>query len=298
MYDIFNDSIDTSGNNTTLERISKILELNQCNIIKNNIIGIHAFKFGGKVINKNYDYILIIGGTDINIDINDDLKKEIIINAIIQSRYTVCFSKYLEEEIIKLNVVDSNKIKVIPQSVSYVQPDSFCLKSFVNKTFSINNYNKIYLVVGNIRKVKGPNFLDEIARTLYNQGVIILFIGKVIDKDVEIKLPFLRTERLKSKEIYACYEQADGLINISESEGMSSAILEAMIYKCPVYARNNKGNLSIIDDKKNGYIFKTSNDFLEIINFDTKLIVENAYNYVLKYHNSKLEKEGYSKLIY
>lgn len=131
MYDVFNDSINTSGNNTTLMRISKILDLNQCDIIKNNIIGIHAFKFGSKIINKNYDFILIIGGTDINIDINDSSKKKIIKNAIIQSRYTVCFSKYLKEEVIKLNVEDNNKIKIIPQSVSYVKPDSFCLNGII-----------------------------------------------------------------------------------------------------------------------------------------------------------------------
>ena len=297
MYNIFNDSINTSGNYTTLGRISKLLDLKQCNKIKNNIIGIHAFKFGSKVINNNYNYILIIGGTDINVDAKDSLRKNIINIAIIQSKYTVCFSEYIKEEIIKITLVDSNKLKIIPQSVSYVKPDSFCLKSFIYKKYSINNYNKIYLVVGNIRKVKGPNFLDDIAKILYNQGIIILFIGRVIEKDVEIKLPFLRTESLKSKEIFACYEQADGLINISESEGMASAILEAMIYKCPVYVRENKGNLSIVTDKENGYVFKTSYEFLELINLDTKLIIKNAYDYVLKNHNSISEKQEYLKLI-
>ena len=297
MYNIFNDSINTSGNYTTLGRISKLLDLKQCNKIKNNIIGIHAFKFGSKVINNNYNYILIIGGTDINVDAKDSLRKNIINIAIIQSKYTVCFSEYIKEEIIKITLVDSNKLKIIPQSVSYVKPDSFFLKSFIYKKYSINNYNKIYLVVGNIRKVKGPNFLDDIAKILYNQGIIILFIGRVIEKDFEIKLPFLRTESLKSKEIFACYEQADGLINISESEGMASAILEAMIYKCPVYVRENKGNLSIVTDKENGYVFKTSYEFLELINLDTKLIIKNAYDYVLKNHNSISEKQEYLKLI-
>lgn len=297
MYKIYNDCIDSSGNNTTLSRISKLLNIKMSDQIQNNIIGIHAFKFGRKVINKSYNFILLIGGTDINIDVNNNLKKKIIKNAIIQSRYTVCFSKYLKEEVIKLNIEDNNKIKIIPQSVSYIKPDCFCLKSFIDKTYSIKNYNKIYLIIGNIRKVKGPNFLDKIATKLYNQGIIILFIGAIIEEDIEIKLPFLRTDSLKPKEIFACYEQADGLVNISESEGMASAILEAMIYKCPVYVRNNKGNLSLVKNKHNGFIFNTPEEFMKVINLDNVKIIDNAYSYVLKNHNSDKEKQEYMKLI-
>ena len=48
MYYIYNQSIKYSGNNTTLTRLSKILNLPTTNIIKDKIIGIHAYKFGKK----------------------------------------------------------------------------------------------------------------------------------------------------------------------------------------------------------------------------------------------------------
>ena len=78
---------------------------------------------------------------------------------------------------------------------------------------------------------------------------------------------------------------------------MASAILEAMIYKCPVYVRHNKGNLSIIEDNQNGFVFKTPKDFLEKIKLDNVKIIENAYRYVLEYHHPKEEKEKYLELI-
>ena len=76
MFKIYNESINTSGNYTTLNRLSKILKLPITNKIEDNIIGIHAYKFGKKVINKSINFILIIGGTDINIDINKTEKKK------------------------------------------------------------------------------------------------------------------------------------------------------------------------------------------------------------------------------
>lgn len=297
MYKIYNNSINTSGNNTTLQRISKLLNLNICNQIQNNIIGIHAFKFGSLICDTNINYILIIGGTDINIDILDNKKKDLIINTIKNAKFVVCFSEYIKKEVIKNVSVNNNQIKIIPQSISFEQPNNFNLKSFIKKTFEINKFKKIFLVVGNIRKVKDPNFLDSISKSLFNSGIIILFIGRNLEKNVCIKKPFLHTDNLSQKDIYSSYQQADGLINTSESEGMASAILEAMIYKCPVYARNNNGNLSIIRNRFNGFIFNTPEEFIRIIKLENKIVINNAYNYVLENHNSENEKKEYMKLI-
>ena len=297
MFKIFNNSIEKSGNNTTLTRLSNLLDLEESSEIQNKMIGIHAYKFGKMISNRDLIYILIIGGTDINIDVYDTKKRSIIIDTILKSKYVVCFSNYIKQEIENLVSIDKQKIRVIAQSITFIKPENFNLKSYIKRKYSINNINKIYLVVGNIRKVKGCNFLDEIANILFEKDIFILFIGKVIEKETKVKAPYLFSDDLTQKQIFACYEQADGLINISESEGMASAILEAMIYKCPVYVRHNKGNLSIIEDNQNGFVFKTPKDFLEKIKLDNVKIIENAYRYVLEYHNPKEEKEKYLELI-
>ena len=89
----------------------------------------------------------------------------------------------------------------------------------------------------------------------------------------------------------------DGLINTSISEGMSISILEAMINKCPVYARNNKSNLDLITHNENGFVFRNNHEFKILANKNTDNIVENAYNYVLKNHNEENEEKLYQKLL-
>ena len=102
MYSIYNNSKKFSGNNTTLARLSSILELPIVNQIKNKIIGIHAFKFGKLVYDKNIDYILIIGGTDIYQDINDPTKKQIILKSLNNSKFIIAFNNFILIRLIEL----------------------------------------------------------------------------------------------------------------------------------------------------------------------------------------------------
>ena len=78
---------------------------------------------------------------------------------------------------------------------------------------------------------------------------------------------------------------------------MSISILEAMINKCPIYARNNKSNLDLITHNENGFVFKNNLEFKILINKNTDNIVEYSYNYVLKNHNEENEKKLYKKLL-
>ena len=99
MFKIYNNSLDFSGNKSTLDRLSKILKIESTNNIQDNVIGIHAYKFGKEIINKNKNFILIIGGTDINIDINDQNKKKIVTKCIEEAKYVVTFNKNLKKSI-------------------------------------------------------------------------------------------------------------------------------------------------------------------------------------------------------
>ena len=295
MYKIYNNSKCNSGNNTTLTRISKLLNLELTNKICNKIIGIHAFKFGSKVINKNIDFILIIGGTDINIDIHDEKKLKVIYQALDESKFIVCFSDYIKKKINYILPNSSNKIIEIAQSVIYENPSNYNLINdlpFVNK-----DYLKYFIVVGNIRNVKDPFYLESVKNILIKKNIIIIYIGDILEDTINFNYPFIHIGSLKPEDIYSCYKYANGLLNLSISEGMSGSILEAMLYKCPVYARANEGNLSIITHNYNGFIFNSPNEFIDCLSINTHNIMENAYNYVIDVHNPKIEKEKYNKLL-
>ena len=116
-------------------------------------------------------------------------------------------------------------------------------------------------------------------------------------------------------------QQSNLIINTSISEGESNAILEAMYIGTPVVARNNKGNQSIIEHNKNGYLFNTPEEAIHLCkqlyqfsyNYETyqytsetneeiktlekdsiedpSLIIKNAYQYINTEHNLQTEKE-------
>ena len=295
MYSIYNNSSEFSGNNTTMTRLSKILNLPIVNKIKDRIIGIHAYKFGKQVIDKNLDYILIIGGTDINIDYYNSDKRKIIIKAILQAKYVVTFNNVYRYTL-RLNFGIDN-IVAIPQSVNFEEPNYFNLRKFLYDNHKIVDPEKIFIMVGNLRKVKDPYYLKDVFKKLYKKNIILVIIGKIIKGEYENIPGIYHIGPLEYYDILSCYKQVDGLVNTSVSEGMSTAILEAMLYRCPVYARRNIGNTAIIDDNITGFIFDQPEDFIKLYNIYDNNIIENAYNYVTRYHSNKIEKERYLNLI-
>ena len=297
MYFIYNDSDSKSGNNTTLTRLSNILNLSLTNSITNNLIGIHAYKFGNKVIDKNLNFIIIIGGTDINIDIDYPEKKQVIIKTLLQAKFIITFSQYIKEKVIDLNSSFQSKTKIIPQSVIYKKPNKFNLKDHISNKYNIKKINKLFIVIGNLRDVKDPYYLKSLSEDFKKNNIYIVYIGSDLDKKYTFSEPFYHLDNLSKEDIFASYSQVDGLINTSKSEGMAISILEAMLYQCPVYVRNNQGNKSIIKDKFNGFLFNTPEQFYQLINQDTRNIIENGLNYVLKFHNSDVEREKYNMLL-
>ena len=308
-----------SGNNTTLVRLSKVMNfpnlINFTNKIENHIIGIHAYKFGKDILlenknifPKNLNFILIVGGTDLNIDINDPNKEPVIKQTIINAQCIICFNIFMYFIIMNKyhHCINIDKVKIIPQSVEKslrLIPKSNYLKELIYDRIKIKEYNKVFIMVGNIRKVKNPFFLEDIFKNhLKNKGYILVLIGEIIDDLDENLLKdkwsdnFYYLGPIDKRFLPYVYSQANGLINTSDSEGMSSSILEAMCYHCPIYARNIDGNKAIINHQKTGFLFDTPIDFLNLIEQPTNDITKNAYEYVYNYHSKKKEIEAYSEL--
>jgi len=306
MYKIYNNSLEYSGNNSTLNRLNKILSLingknSFTNKIEDKLIGIHAYKFGKLVYDKNIDYILIIGGTDVNEDVNDSNKKNIIIKSIENARYIICFNNFLYNKVKFLCPKINNKIKIIPQSVEElpVNKEFNLMKIIKDKTGK--EYNKIYAMVGNIRSVKDPFYLENIFNSkLKEKNYLLILLGNVIEDGLIINETdnFIKLDPIDSIYLKSFYSQIDGLINCSKSEGMSGSILEAMFYGCPVYARNIEGNIVLIKDQVTGYIFSEPEEIIELFENPIDNIIINSRKYVLESHSFKLEEDLYKKFYF
>lgn len=305
VYKIFNDSINLSGNDSTLNRLSNLLNLEITNDINSdcNLIGIHAYRFG-KLINKtNKTYILVLGGTDVYEYLNNDEYFDVIKDAIINAKYIVSFNVFMKYRIIDKFKIDSKKIFIIPQSV----PDlginsSLSIKSTeynFKRVLNLVSYKKVFIVVGNLRKVKDPEFLlDFFENDKFKHDYAVVFIGNIIQGNYEFNNKnMIHIDGLPRKTIYTIMKQCDGLINSSISEGMSLAILEAMKLKCPVYARNIEGNRAIIEHNYNGFLFYNVKEFSDLVYLNTDNVTQNAYDYVNTYHSTYNEKNKYLKLI-
>ena len=293
MYEIYNDSLIYSGNDTTLTRLSNLLYLRITNKIKNNLIGIHAYKFGKKVINKNLNFIVIIGGTDINVDVYNASKLNVIRKCLKEAKYIIAFNKFIYNKLSLFNI-NISKIKIISQSIP-----KLTLSNFINlrQRYDIKT-KKIYLLVGNIRPIKDVLYLKEIFK---NNDMALIIVGKNFN-DFNFNFNLLKNiyhiNGLPKNYIFNCMKQVDGLINSSKSEGMSISILEAMKMKCPVYVRNNNGNKSIVKNYYNGFVFSNQIQFYYQTFHDTKQIVKNAFKYVNNIHNPAIEKLKFQKLLY
>ncbi|MED6248748.1 Glycosyltransferase 1 domain-containing protein 1 [Ataeniobius toweri] len=113
---------------------------------------------------------------------------------------------------------------------------------------------------------------------------------------------FLAQERSQRK-LHAVMKRCFAVVNSSESEGMSAAILEAMDLRVPVLARNIPGNAAVVKHGVNGLLFSSPQEFVhqsQRLLSDHKLrerVVRNGKLYVEENHSVKQEKETYQRLV-
>ncbi len=296
---ILSPKVNYSGNVVTADRIAsffddvKIVDKDYKCFEKNDIIiGLNAYKVGKLLINRNYNFFIIVTGTDLNCDFFDQEKKKIILEVFKQAKKIIVFNLYQKKILLKNNF---NSI-IIPQSVDIDLPtNNFNLRDYLNIK---HNISKIFLLVGNLRKVKDPFFLIDEFKKLYDElGYIFIYIGSNLDNYDLNKYYIKHIDGLDSVSTYTAIKQSNGLINTSLSEGMASSILEAMSLKCPIYARINNSNEYIIKHNYNGYLFKDKIDFLQIIEKNSdKNIIENAFDDIKNKYSKSLEKSEYVKL--
>ena len=295
MYTLIDSSNKYSGNKTTIKRLKKILQLDTSNDLSPYSIGINAYNFGTQINNmkdKCKDYIVILGGTDVyDSDIVQD-KKDIIAQTLDHSKCIVSFNKDMKKRVLDDFQISEDKIHVIPQSISTkLKASQYDLYTILN----IPKKKKIFLMVGNLRPVKRPDFLFEYFKK--SKRNVLVIIGIMDHHQYTFPKNVYHINGLKKKDLYACMKQSIGLINCSINEGMSSAILEAMVLRCPVYAFKNPGNMALVKDNYNGYIFEDKKTFSFIRKLPTEHIIKNAFDYVSVNHSTRHERNAYLELM-
>lgn len=297
MYSLIASPKKYSGNKTTIKRLKKLLKLDISNELQSYSIGINAYNFGEQLSNLEEgkyieDYIVILGGTDIYDHINDPVKKVLMTTTLEKSKWIVSFNMDMKERLLDKFEISCDKIRIIPQSVSTKLKGS---KYNLYNALNIDTNKKIFVMIGNVRPIKRVDFLFDHFKK--NKKEVLVIIGEMSHQTYVFPNNVYHINGLNKKDIYASMKQSTGLINCSINEGMSSAILEAMALRCPVYAFRNPGNMALVRDNFNGYLFSSKSDFSFIIKLPTKHIIKNAFDYVSVNHSPRNEKNAYLDIL-
>ncbi|XP_059511049.1 glycosyltransferase 1 domain-containing protein 1 isoform X3 [Stegostoma tigrinum] len=286
------------------------------------VMTIHLYKGGKLLLDSNVPYGVIFGGTDINEDTQDKKKHEIMETVLqksspmaLSSWFLVAFTDQLKKTAGMHWPFASSKIHVQPQAVITKPCTKFNWKEFLQSSGihckNIEVY--VFLLVCGLRRVKDPLFLVDAFSAWHKKDprVYLIIIGPEVDvaftQQVKAKVKDASGVCLVSEkpqeELHAAMRNSFAVVNSSISEGMSSAILEAMDLKVPVLARNIPGNIAIVKHEHTGLLFFDPSEFIELskrLITDTHLkenIVVKAKEYVEKYHSRDTEKNTYQKLV-
>ncbi|MBL4771615.1 MAG: glycosyltransferase family 4 protein [Planctomycetes bacterium] len=151
---------------------------------------------------------------------------------------------------------------VIPQTI-HVGTGAFDLHG----ELGLDASQRLVLLPGGLRPVKAQDWAMLALESMGDSGTPwhLVLMGPVLDEAfADDLLTRVRAHgrahypgSISQESMGACYAACDLVLNTSETEGESNAVLEAMQAGRVVLARRNAGNAALIDDGRNGVLFET-----------------------------------------
>ncbi|XP_047238206.1 glycosyltransferase 1 domain-containing protein 1 isoform X7 [Girardinichthys multiradiatus] len=269
-------------------------------------LAIHLFKAGRLLLDIQLPFGVIFGGTDINEDVKDEQKRVVMEQVLLKARFAVAFTEKLKEEAEFVLVSPQSKIYVQPQGIQTEVAEKFCWTEFLmSSEWHSENHLNILIIIGPKYIIFKHLFIcsDSGARQKVDPALTAK-VEAVVKRATGV---FLAQERSQRK-LHAVMKRCFAVVNSSESEGMSAAILEvnickAMDLRVPVLARNIPGNAAVVKHGVNGLLFSSPQEFVhqsQRLLSDHKLrerVVRNGKLYVEENHSVKQEKETYQRLV-
>lgn len=275
---------------------------------------VHAFhayksgKTGSEICRKmNIPLVVTITGTDVNINLFQEEKKDKIKDIMDFAARIAVFHKTMKEKIIKELPNLKNKIRIIKQTVKLKH--KHCE---IRKQLKLTKKNFIFFLPAAIRQIKYENFhLGEFVKLNKKYGINLILAGQVLDENFANGFfPKIREyewihylPKIPHDEIKCVFEDIDVSLNTSITEGgMANAVLEAMSVGKPVLASAIEGNMSVVKDGYNGLIFSDSKEFYkkaEKLILDEELrckVGRTAKNFIKKNFHFKDEINGYVRV--
>lgn len=251
--------------------------------------------------NINRPYLVTMGGTDINIDLQVNMNDEMFA-FLNNAAYITVFTEDAKEKVKQLFQGWQDKTIVIPQG---------CWMPW-NLSSKIDVMNPHILLPAGLRPVKDVlHVLPALDRLVsYFPNLSFTILGAKLNERVFHQVKDKIKERywmnyagvVPYEVMKVWYEKADIVINTSVSEGQSLALMEAIAMGRPVIARKNEANLNFIQHKQTGWLYETMDEFEEAVHsiMNNSLlrdqVIKQAKEWIIENNSPKKEILSYIHL--
>jgi glycosyltransferase involved in cell wall biosynthesis len=176
----------------------------------------------------------------------------------------VAVSTNLAREFVRRTWVRRKQVVSIPNGVDLNRFAGDVDRTRVRERFGIDPDARIILAVGNIRRIKGYEFLFEVFDRIAEKDrrLVLLICGNDMFHYKKKLLPLLRSNELARRVVFAdfvediesVYKAADIYVLTSLTEGFSLTTIEAMATGLPVVTTDCVGPRDIINNGVDGVI--------------------------------------------
>lgn len=252
------------------------------------VVGVHAYRSGRLLIGCGVPFLIVLGGTDMNVHLHESDKLKVMRQAVAEARAIVAFNGELLATLLTAMPDARDKSFVVPQAVAsplLPPPPNGAVdgaaadaitdapsRADVRAALHLEEGDALLLLPAGLRPVKDVLFVADAIAQHRSSGatprICLRIVGPVLDSeyaaDVRGAISALAPSRaveyvgpLPRLLLHHGMREALAVLNTSESEGMCNSILEAMLLGAPVVARANSGNSSLVRHAETGMLFST-----------------------------------------
>ena len=218
----------------------------------------HAFKTGFLLpYFSDIPSVVTLSGTDVAHDLGNADRRGVIKAAMDGAGAVLTYNQSHAIRIRTLFPEVTSKIAVLPKGVTLgTDPFDPGIEGF------------LFFHPGGIRPVKNNLFAVESVSSLRSEAHLLV-AGPVLDEKYGAEfqervssLPRVHhRERIPHESMGSAYARADVVLNTSLSEGISNALIEAMVSGRPILAADIPGNRDMIESGKTGILYHSAEDF-------------------------------------
>ena len=249
---------------------------------------IHALRSGVFALDTGVPFVLMLGGTDINVSAQDPQKAERVKEVLQRASHVIAFTEDMKQRTVALlRDAVCPPISVIPQSTELPQSPDTSLRDALHLTAK----HRLVVLPSGLRPVKDVCFVLDVFSKYHKSHpeTVLCIIGPVLDakyanslfsrlpnenligvtfsgeKETTLFEGVFYTSSIPHTKFLNVLMDVDVVINTSISEGFAAIVLEAWSAKKVLIARSNSGNCAVIRNGVSGLLYETPEEFIQLL---------------------------------